>query len=843
DQILPCFLVDEVALPAAVAKLRQAVALIREPWPIKPTAPPREAPEEDAPAETQPARGDEEKEELLQAPRWRRGDRQTSSLEPDSGDATLRPSGAEAEVATALPYGGDLQAAMRAQDRAAIKLLMTLRDQSQAPKSAARRTRWGQKKEEKEETRRPSDSRQLGGTLIHRAGDLLQAKEDFIVHQCNCVYSGSAQGVAEAVFKAHPDADVYRCASARCFREDRHSAAAQFQKQAFGDFELPTTQQSGQKCQFLITLRFSQGEGKAAVLRRGGRVRVGDTPSGQEMYWTAAYHRGEEDPLPPLQPPLQQRSLAQAQAQDEDVLFEEDVLRMLAEMRRVPPALRLVKDALVNYQRSSKQNVKGQERERLSRARKCLYPTPELTQAAPLPSKDPPTRATSSRSTSAGPSTATPRLPSSPWWTGSRPATTGHPTQSVWPQAPHNRPRTSPNTSTPAIAKPRMVDLGPGSPTSLPIPQRRAFGSMLSVTSQRSSMESLMDVLHTHSVVKKNASRKVASRLAMLAGRLHHKVFLLRAKQKNACELARSCRKRVITTRTKRQEEKNIAAAAIHSRQLEEWGPNPVMSTSVRRARTGVVSEADKSKREEAAAEEKTQEPDISKKVREEAPTPTKEKEAFNSFKAHSMSMDYNLPGGHVTQAWKLFKHYDTNDDDLLSPYEFQLLLRTVLRERYPRAKDVPRELFKEAIEIQQTQISVTFEDFLTWITRNAFQECLLLTDEQRFIRLVARRFYVSVPDVEKVKRRFDSFCQANPGLLEYQEFCQLIALLLNLRDTTALPESRVKSFWRELDDTGKGSVDFTEFIPWYLGYFGGDDGSSLVNFYRRIRPTVFEDD
>ena len=53
------------------------------------------------------------------------------------------------------------------------------------------------------------------------------------------------------------------------------------------------------------------------MLRRGGRVRVGDTPSGQEMYWTeprtrigipvyhtdiplgvicaqAAYHRGEE---------------------------------------------------------------------------------------------------------------------------------------------------------------------------------------------------------------------------------------------------------------------------------------------------------------------------------------------------------------------------------------------------------------------------------------------------------------------------------------------------------------------------------------------------------------------
>lgn len=118
---------------------------------------------------------------------------------------------------------------------------------------------------------------------------------------------------------------------------------------------------------------------------------------------------------------------------------------------------------------------------------------------------------------------------------------------------------------------------------------------------------------------------------------------------------------------------------------------------------------------------------------------------------------------GHVgswQEAWKLFKRYDLNNDDVLSPplpqdfehrlihfngtwfefiwiphvstgfaksqawverasrdfaillsishwshqhfdsflsrYEFQLLLRHVLRERFPSAKDVPRELFKE---------------------------------------------------------------------------------------------------------------------------------------------------
>lgn len=36
----------------------------------------------------------------------------------------------------------------------------------------------------------------------------------------------------------------------------------------------------------------------------------------------------------------------------------------------------------------------------------------------------------------------------------------------------------------------------------------------------------------------------------------------------------------------------------------------------------------------------------------------------------------------------------------------------------------------QEAIDIQHTDVPVTFSDFLTWITRNAFQECLLLNSE-----------------------------------------------------------------------------------------------------------------
>eukprot|EP00913_Durusdinium_trenchii_P033140 g31026.t1 len=156
-------------------------------------------------------------------------------------------------------------------------------------------------------------------------------------------------------------------------------------------------------------------------------------------------------------------------------------------------------------------------------------------------------------------------------------------------------------------------------------------------------------------------------------------------------------------------------------------------------------------------------------------------------FKAHELSCEYNLPGGHVTQAWKLFKRYDVDNDGLLAPYEFQLLLRHVLRERFPSAKD-----------------------------------------DQRFMRFIARKFQVHVTDVESVKRHFDSYSH-HTGRMECLRFHKLLALLLNLQDVLSLPESRVKSFWRELAGDHNGFVEFSDFIPWYLACFAGGDGSPLA--------------
>lgn len=46
-------------------------------------------------------------------------------------------------------------------------------------------------------------------SLREVVGELLEAKEEYVVHQVSCIHDKPAGGLAAAVFKKHPDADVY----------------------------------------------------------------------------------------------------------------------------------------------------------------------------------------------------------------------------------------------------------------------------------------------------------------------------------------------------------------------------------------------------------------------------------------------------------------------------------------------------------------------------------------------------------------------------------------------------------------------------------------------------------
>jgi len=186
-----------------------------------------------------------------------------------------------------------------------------------------------------------------------------------------------------------------------------------------------------------------------------------------------------------------------------------------------------------------------------------------------------------------------------------------------------------------------------------------------------------------------------------------------------------------------------------------------------------------------------------------------------------------------------MFKQYDSENRGVITASDYQLLLRAMLREQYPKARDIPRDLFKP---MENPKADVHFSHFLTWITQTAFSESLLLSSAQRMVRAISRKFKKPCTEIEAIKQVFDSFDDNGSGTLEFPEFRDLMKKLLRIRDDSALPDNRVRSFWRELDIDNSGEVEFSEFIPWYLTYFDlhgcEQNGVSPIDaFYRKLRP------
>jgi len=218
-------------------------------------------------------------------------------------------------------------------------------------------------------------------------------------------------------------------------------------------------------------------------------------------------------------------------------------------------------------------------------------------------------------------------------------------------------------------------------------------------------------------------------------------------------------------------------------------------------------------------------------------------------FQAHDLAQRLNLPSGHVTEAWRNFKRYDSSNNGHLSPQEFQLLLRSLLRERYPNVIDIPRELFQKELSAEQERDrTVSFEEFLTWVSEHAFSEALLLSSEQQLLRAKARELRVSIPLVENIRDLFDGYDINRDGLLGYEEFAELFCKLMGTMPQGAdarqlLPETRIRSFWMEIEGSRGGFVQFDAFLLWYLRHFDtsdptGNGRSPLEDYYESIRPT-----
>mmetsp|Transcript_24511 Transcript_24511/g.40071 ORF Transcript_24511/g.40071 Transcript_24511/m.40071 type:complete len:196 (-) Transcript_24511:40-627(-) len=134
---------------------------------------------------------------------------------------------------------------------------------------------------------------------------------------------------------------------------------------------------------------------------------------------------------------------------------------------------------------------------------------------------------------------------------------------------------------------------------------------------------------------------------------------------------------------------------------------------------------------------------------------------------------------------------------------------------------------------------TIDFREFLRWYSSNGFNEDLLLTEQQRCLRKIAKQHKVSPDYVEHIKRCFDLIDVDKSNEVDINEFKQVLYKALKVPMHLELPPSRVQYFWAEIDTDGSGQAGFEEFFAWWVKYFdakGEADQMPFEAFYKQIR-------
>jgi len=133
---------------------------------------------------------------------------------------------------------------------------------------------------------------------------------------------------------------------------------------------------------------------------------------------------------------------------------------------------------------------------------------------------------------------------------------------------------------------------------------------------------------------------------------------------------------------------------------------------------------------------------------------------------------------------------------------------------------------------------------FLNWYMMNMFTtvpklqgDATKMASEQLTTDL-CEKYGLQPTDLDKCKKMFDKYDEDGSGEMEQDEFESMVHQLVGAKPGEISAE-RLKAFWREIDLDGSGAVEFSEFVEWYLKYFGesGGGGGPTEAFYASFMP------
>eukprot|EP00746_Dinoflagellata_sp_MGD_P021108 gnl/MRDRNA2_/MRDRNA2_149263_c0_seq1.p1 gnl/MRDRNA2_/MRDRNA2_149263_c0~~gnl/MRDRNA2_/MRDRNA2_149263_c0_seq1.p1 ORF type:complete len:582 (-),score=120.16 gnl/MRDRNA2_/MRDRNA2_149263_c0_seq1:86-1831(-) len=221
------------------------------------------------------------------------------------------------------------------------------------------------------------------------------------------------------------------------------------------------------------------------------------------------------------------------------------------------------------------------------------------------------------------------------------------------------------------------------------------------------------------------------------------------------------------------------------------------------------------------------------------------------------LSFDLNCPLETVKDARQLFKKYangggedSQNVEGDLNRDAFERLMYEVLENSRTADQDQKKSMISKAWrEADRNRNNVVdFEEFAIWYNSRAFDEEMgdLLTEKQIQSRELARKYNLSMGEVDSVFKKFHEFDLDGNGVIDIDEFEKLLIKLMKIPPDLELPAARVKQFWIECDLDRSGEVDFEEFLQWYMRYFdvsGETEISPIEHMYKSIRPEMWVGD
>jgi len=217
---------------------------------------------------------------------------------------------------------------------------------------------------------------------------------------------------------------------------------------------------------------------------------------------------------------------------------------------------------------------------------------------------------------------------------------------------------------------------------------------------------------------------------------------------------------------------------------------------------------------------------------------------SYAKFKQRQQTVkELNCPSDTAKDAQRLFHCYAK--DGVLDYKNFREIVVEMLNSTGQELSDEDRE--KKIIvswhEVDRNYSGkVDFDEFAIWYSSWGFQQELLLSPTKIRTRDLARRYDLSIAEVDSAHTMFESFDENGSGEIEFNEFEKLLYKLIKVPEGEELPARRVQHFWREIDRDQSGSVDFAEFLQWYHKYFdmqGISNISPMEQFYQSHVPNA----